>query len=92
MWFCWLWSAGLCGRCGEDLSHCHHPKPERDEIDRLWAVANEIEPAELIASMRHLVARYEGASAEIVDRSTQPPSWSRTSLRIDTASAIRSRC
>jgi hypothetical protein len=58
-WFCWLCGGELCDDCGDGYGHCAHDDPALDEIDRLWATADEIKRKELLGLMRELAAKYE---------------------------------
>lgn len=57
-WFCWLCDGALCSECGDRHGHCDHEDPRLDEIDRLWATADEAKRAELLEAMRQLAAKY----------------------------------
>ena len=57
-WSCWLCGEGLCDDCGDRHGHCDHAEPALDEIDRLWATADDAKRAELLALMRELAAKH----------------------------------
>ena len=57
-WFCWLCGGELCDDCGDRYGHCDHNEPALDEIDQLWATADEAKRAELLDLMRELAAKY----------------------------------
>jgi len=57
-WSCWLCGEGLCDDCGDRHGHCDHADPPLDEIDRLWATADDAKRAELLALIRELAAKY----------------------------------
>jgi hypothetical protein len=49
----------LCDACGDRHGHCDHDDPPLDEIDHLWATADETKRAELRKMTRELAARYD---------------------------------
>jgi len=57
-WSCWLCGGELCDDCGDRHGHCDHDEPALDEIDPLWATADEAKPADLPELMRELAAKY----------------------------------
>jgi predicted amidophosphoribosyltransferase len=57
-WSCWLCGEGLCNDCGDRHGHCDHEDPPLDEIDRLWATADEAKRVELLEMVRELAAKY----------------------------------
>lgn len=67
-WLCWLCDGPLCHDCGERHGHCDHQGPPLDDLDRLWATADEVKRAELLAATRELAAKYEGRTPMILRR------------------------
>jgi predicted amidophosphoribosyltransferase len=71
-WHCWLCGGELCDDCGDRHGHCDHDEPALDEIDRLWATADEAKRAELLELMRKLAEKY-GDRGPMLLRSRRPP-------------------
>ena len=69
VWSCWLCEAPLCSACSDGVGHCHHDDPALDEIDLVWATADEARRAELLEAMRALASKY-GSRVPLVLRRT----------------------
>lgn len=67
-WFCWLCDGALCTGCGDRHGHCDHEDPPLDEIDRLWATADETKRAEFLKAIRQIAAKYEDRIPMILRR------------------------